>query len=149
MFSSRTDQWATPRAVLARLADEFGPFDLDVCADAENTAAPRWFDVEADGLAQTWAARCAWCNPPYGRQSTGRWLRKAAEAVAAGQCRRVVCLIPARTDTRWWHQVVQPHATVIRFLPGRLKFGDAKHAAPFPSCVVVFGAVAETSLPRI
>ncbi len=148
LFSSATDNWATDRAVLARLADEFGPFDLDVCADADNTAAQAWFTAEQNGLAQTWTARAVWMNPPYGR-TIGLWIRKAAESVSAGHCQRVVCLVPARTDTRWWQQVVTPHAALIRFVPGRLRFGGAKTPAPFPSAVVVFDETAQISLTRL
>jgi len=148
LFSSATDQWATDRAVLARLAEEFGPFDLDVCADAQNTAAPRWFSAEQDGLAQIWTARGVWMNPPYGR-TIGLWIRKAADSVSDGHCRRVVCLIPARTDTRWWQQVVMPRAALIRFVPGRLRFGSAITPAPFPSAVVIFDETAQLSLSRL
>lgn len=148
LFSSATDEWSTPRDLLAQLADEFGPFDLDVCATADNAAAARYFTRAHDGLQHTWAATCVWMNPPYGRPMP-QWMAKACASVAAGSCRRVVCLVPARTDTRWWQQVVQPHAALVRFLPGRVTFGQARHPAPFPSAVVVFDQTAQASLTRL
>lgn len=148
LFSSATDEWSTPRDLLAQLADEFGPFDLDMCATADNAAAARYFTRADDGLQQAWAATCVWMNPPYGRPMP-QWMAKARASVAAGSCRRVVCLVPARTDTRWWQQVVQPHAALVRFLPGRVTFGQARHPAPFPSAVVVFDQTAQASLTRL
>ena len=144
-FSSATDEWATPVWLRVELEEEFGPFDLDVCASEANAAAPAWFTREVDGLQQAWVARCCWMNPPYGR-GIGQWIRKAHESVAAGECERVVCLLPARTDTRWWQQVVVPHAALVRFIAGRVTFGQAKHSAPFPSAVVVFDRTAQPSL---
>lgn len=147
-FSSRTDQWATPRALLEALAAEFGPFDLDVCADASNAAAAAYFTAEQDGLRQAWQARCVWMNPPYGR-AIGQWVTQAWRSVLHGEAHRVVCLLPARTDTRWWQQVVQPQAALVRFLPGRVRFGEARAGAPFPSAVVVFDMTARPSLTKL
>ena len=143
-FSSATDDWSTPRELLWRLAMEFGPFDLDVCASATNACAIRYFTKDDDGLAQVWAARCCWMNPPYGR-TIGDWMRKAHDSVQAGDCVRVVCLVPARTDTRWWQEVVT-RAALVRFLAGRVRFGGTKTGAPFPSAVVVFDKTAAPSL---
>ena len=143
-YSSATNEWATPRNLLWRLAMEFGPFDLDVCATGQNACAARYFTRDDDGLAQVWAARCCWMNPPYGR-TIGDWMRKAHDSVQAGDCVRVVCLVPARTDTRWWQEIVTC-AALVRFLPGRVKFGDAKAGAPFPSAVIVFDVTALPSL---
>lgn len=144
-FSSATDEWATPVWLLEELGHEFGPFDLDVCATPANAAADAWFTREQDGLQQAWAARCCWMNPPYGR-TIGHWMRRAHESVVVGDCDRVVCLVPARTDTRWWQELVLRHAALVRFLPGRVTFGQAKHSAPFPSAVVVFDRTAQPSL---
>jgi phage N-6-adenine-methyltransferase len=130
-FSSETDLWATPQAFFDRLHAEFG-FQTDVCALASNAKCDRYFTPEDDGLAQDWTGVC-WMNPPYGR-AIGLWMRKALEASRAGAT--VVCLVPARTDTRWWHDCAI-HGEV-RFIKGRLKFGDAKANAPFPSAVVIF-----------
>ena len=87
-----------------------------------------------DGLQHKWEGRC-WMNPPYGRK-IGQWVQKAYESSLQGAT--VVCLLPARTDTAWWHDFCIAHAAKITFLRGRLKFGDAKHSAPFPSAVVLF-----------
>ena len=131
-FSSKTDMWATPQDTFDALAAEFGPFDLDVCATPENAKCPRYYTREDDGLAQPWTGRC-WMNPPYGR-TIGQWMKKAYEESQRGAL--VVCLVPARTDTAWWHDYAMKGQ--IRFLRGRLKFGGAANSAPFPSAVVVF-----------
>lgn len=130
-FSSKTDQWGTPQDVFDRLQDEFH-LDLDVCADELNRKCPIFFSKEIDGLRQNWNGKRCWMNPPYGRE-IGKWVEKAATGGAA----IVVALLPARTDTRWWHDYIQGKAEV-RFIKGRLKFGDSKNSAPFPSCVVIF-----------
>ena len=135
MFSSATDQWSTPQQFFNDWAKLF-PFTVDVCADATNAKCPRFFDLEANGLAQDWAPETCWMNPPYGRE-IGRWVKKAYEESLKGAT--VVCLLPARTDTAWWHDYVIPHAQVA-FIRGRIKFGDAKSGAPFPSAVAVFYA---------
>jgi len=133
MLSSKTDQWATPRAFFDQWDARYR-FEIDVCADAQNAKCRQYFSAADDGLAQQWAPFRCWMNPPYGRQ-IGKWVAKAAAEAALGAT--VVCLLPARTDTAWWHEHVIPHGK-ITFLRGRLKFGDAKNAAPFPSAVVVF-----------
>lgn len=124
-FSSASDRWATPRAVYDALNAEFS-FDFDPCP----------LDGEVDGrsaLFCEWRGRRVFCNPPYGPKLR-EFLERANEATLA------VFLIPARTDTRWFHEIVLPHAKEIRFIKGRLRFGDAKKSAPFPSMVVVFSA---------
>lgn len=133
MFSSATDQWATPQSFFDDWAKLF-PFTLDVCADASNAKCERYFDREADGLRQDWAPDVCWMNPPYGRE-IGRWVKKAYEESQKGAT--VVCLLPSRTDTAWWHDYVMEHAEVV-FVRGRIKFGDATTGAPFPSAVAVF-----------
>lgn len=132
-FSSKTDMWSTPQDTFDALAAEFGPFDLDVCATPENAKCPRYYTREDDGLAQPWTGRC-FMNPPYGR-TIGQWMRKAYEASQNGAT--VVCLVPARTDTAWFHSFVTK-ASQVRFLKGRLKFGGSANSAPFPSMIVVF-----------
>lgn len=129
MFSSKTELWATPQKFFDAISVLYGPFDIDVCADESNAKCPVYFDKAADGLAQTWTGKC-WMNPPYGRD-IGKWMKKASESNAT-----VVCLVPARTDTNWWHEYAMKGE--ITFIKGRLKFGDAKNSAPFPSAVVVF-----------
>lgn len=130
-FSSATDLWATPQPTFDALNAEFG-FEVDVCALPENAKCPRYYVPAEDGLAQEWRGKC-WMNPPYGRV-IGKWVRKAYEAALAGAT--VVCLLPARTDTAWFHDYCQKGE--IRFLRGRLKFGGSKNSAPFPSMVVIF-----------
>ncbi len=130
-FSSATDLWATPQDFFDRQNARFG-FTLDVCATTENAKAARFFTTEDDGLSKTWDGVC-WMNPPYGR-TIGRWMRKAYESSLSGAT--VVCLVPARTDTAWWHEYAMRGQ--IAFLRGRLKFGGAKNCAPFPSALVVF-----------
>jgi phage N-6-adenine-methyltransferase len=120
-FSSQTDEWRTPTAVYDGLNAEFD-FDFDPC--------PLGGDV--DGLSIEWGKR-NFVNPPY--SDISRWIAKGYAEWQAGKT--VVFLIPSRTDTRWWHDYVM-NATEIRFIKGRLRFGDAKAGAPFPSCVVVF-----------
>ena len=132
-FSSATDDWATPPEVFAALDREFS-FDLDVCASATNHKCARFFTVADDGLAQEWTGT-VWMNPPYGR-AIGDWMKKAADAADAGAT--VVCLVPARPDTAWWHDQVMARACEVRLVRGRLKFGNATTAAPFPSAVVVY-----------
>ena len=129
-FSSATDLHATPQDFFDKLNAEFG-FELDVCAIPGNAKCSKFFTPEQDGLKQEWNGVC-WMNPPYGRE-IGAWMRKANESAKKGAT--VVCLVPARTDTNWWHQYAIQHE--VRFVRGRLKFGDAKNSAPFPSAVVV------------
>lgn len=128
MFTSSTDLWETPQSLFDELDKEFH-FTLDVCATKENAKCERYFTKEDDGLAQEWCGIC-WMNPPYGRQ-IGKWIKKAYESGA-----RVVCLIPARTDTAWWHDYVMKGE--YRFIRGRLRFGNSKNSAPFPSAIVIF-----------
>jgi phage N-6-adenine-methyltransferase len=130
-FSSQTVEWATPQALFDDLDAEFG-FETDVCATADNAKCPAFYTTEDDGLRQKWTGVC-WMNPPYGRQ-IGDWVRKAYESAQAGAI--VVSLVPARTDTKWWNQYCV-HGE-IRFLEGRLKFGDGKQSAPFPSAIIIF-----------
>jgi site-specific DNA-methyltransferase (adenine-specific) len=131
-FTSRTCEWATPPELFAQLHGRHG-FTLDACATAENARCPSYFTRTEDGLAQTWTGR-AWMNPPYGRE-IGAWMRKAWES-AQTTAELVVCLLPARTDTAWWHQWAARGE--VEFLPGRLRFGGAKSGAPFPSALVAF-----------
>ena len=129
LFTSITDQWATPQWFFDELNEEFH-FDLDPCADETNHKCERYFTREENGLAQEWTGR-VFCNPPYGRE-IGKWVKKAAESGTL-----VVMLLPARTDTKWFHDYIYGKAE-IRFIKGRLKFGDSKNSAPFPSMVVIF-----------
>ncbi len=132
MFSSKTDMWATPQEFFDKLNQEFD-FTLDVCAISENAKCEKFFTPEMNGLKQEWNGVC-WCNPPYGRE-IGKWVEKAYIASTCGAT--VVMLLPARTDTKWFHDYIYNKAE-IRFVKGRLKFGNSKTAAPFPSMIVIF-----------
>jgi phage N-6-adenine-methyltransferase len=136
-FSSTTDDWATPQHFFDQVAARFGPFDIDVCASAGNAKAPKFYTREQDGLMQEWRGRC-WMNPPYGR-AIGAWVRKAYESSLSGCV--CVCLLPARTDTAWWHDFVVRGS--VEFIRGRLKFGASKVSAPFPNALVVFSPPVE------
>lgn len=129
MFSSQTDLWATPQDLFNELDNEFG-FTVDVCALPENAKCKQYYTPEIDGLKQEWTG-VVWCNPPYGRQ-IGKWVEKAAKSTC-----RVVMLLPARTDTKWFHDFIYGYAE-IRFIKGRLKFGGCNNSAPFPSMICVF-----------
>lgn len=130
-FRSDTDVWATPQSLFDELHSEFG-FDLDVCALPENAKCERFFTPEIDGLSQAWTGTC-WMNPPYGR-TIGQWMKKAYESTQQGAT--VVALVPARTDTEWWHDWAIKGE--VRFIRGRLRFGSASASAPFPSAIVIF-----------
>jgi len=140
LYSSRSEEWATPQAFFDALDAEFH-FDLDAAATSDNAKCSRYLTRADRGylgaLGLYWAewGKCIWCNPPYGR-GIGQWFAKAREAQAAGAT--VVMLAHARTDTRWWHEHVQGVASEVRFVKGRLKFGDGRQSAPFPSAVIIY-----------
>lgn len=131
-FSDKTDNWATPQWLFDELDREFH-FTLDVCASEENAKCKNFFSKVQDGLQQEWTGTI-WCNPPYGRQIT-KWVEKASQTAENGHT--AVMLIPARTDTAWFHDYCYGKAE-LRFVRGRVKFGGAKYNAPFPSLIVVF-----------
>lgn len=135
MFSSKTDQWATPQAFYDGLNAEF-KFTLDPCADEFNHKCDKYFTKEDDGLSQDWGGEVVFCNPPYGREIP-LWVKKCFDEVYSGNCPCAVMLIPARTDTQYFHRYIY-HKAEVRFIKGRLRFGDSQNSAPFPSMVVVF-----------
>lgn len=130
-FSSKTDLWATPQDFFDFYNKKYC-FTLDVCADETNHKCDAYFTKEMDGLNQQWEGVC-WMNPPYGKEIK-KWMQKAYESSLKGAT--VVCLVPSRTDTKWWHEYAMKGE--IEFIKGRLKFGNSKNSAPFPSAVVVF-----------
>ena len=134
MFSSKTDLWETPQDFFNSLNEEFH-FNLDVCALPENAKCAAYYTPDMDGLSNPWYGNC-WCNPPYGR-NIGSWVEKAAKSAEEGAL--VVMLLPARTDTRWFHKYIYGKAAEVRFIRGRLKFSGNANSAPFPSMIVVFG----------
>lgn len=130
-FSSKTIYWATPQWLFDALNKEFG-FTLDVCETKDNAKCEKYLTEEDNALLTDWGDNVCWMNPPYGSE-IGKFMAKANNA--AGMGATVVCLVPSRTDTEWWHKHAMKHE--IRFLRGRLKFGEATDAAPFPSALVV------------
>lgn len=131
-FSQTSEDWATPQDVFDKLNEEFH-FTLDAAASAENAKCDRFFDKNTDGLKQDWSGERVYVNPPYNRYTMGAWLAKMAE------CKADVCvaLLPARTNTSWFHDFILGKAE-IRFIRGKLKFNGYKWEAPFPNIIVVF-----------
>jgi phage N-6-adenine-methyltransferase len=135
MFSSKTDLWSTPQDFFDKLNEEFN-FTLDPCANSENTKCKKHYTKEQNGLIQDWGGEIVFCNPPYGRVIKD-WVKKCYEESKKPNT-TVVMLIPARTDTIYFHQYIYKKVKEIRFIKGRLKFGDSKNSAPFPSMLVIF-----------
>ena len=136
LFSYKKQDWETPDDFFSELDDRYH-FTLDVCATARNAKCARYFTPEVNGLRQSWQGQRCWMNPPYGREIL-RWMEKASSEVSMGNC-FVAALVPARTDTRWFHRYIyNKYSVTITFLKGRLKFKGAVHPAPFPSMLVIF-----------
>ena len=135
-MSSNTPEWATPKRFFEELNAEFH-FTLDPCCTHENAKCELHFTREDDGLSKNWGGQVVFCNPPYGKELP-KWVKKSYEESMKGAL--VVMLIPARTDSRWFHEYIYGKAE-IRFIKGRLKFNDGISAAPFPSMVVVYNKV--------
>ena len=134
MVSSKTNEWATQQLLFEDLDKEF-KFTLDPCSTHQNHKCDKYFTIEDDGLKQDWSNEIVFMNPPYGGH-TGDWIKKALEESRKGAV--VVCLIVSSTDRSYWHDYIFPYASQIRFIRGRLKFGDAKSTAPFASALVIF-----------
>ena len=134
MFSSKTALWETPQDLYDELNKEFH-FTLDVCALPENAKCKNYYTPEQNGLVQPWEG-VVWCNPPYGR-GIDQWVCRALLSCNNGTT--VVMLLPVRTDTKWFHEYIYNRSNVeIRFIKGRLKFGNSNNSAPFPSMLVIF-----------
>ena len=135
-FESAKQDWTTPDELFFPLDKEFD-FTLDAAADSKNTRAPLYFTSEDNGLAQDWGVHTVWLNPPYGERAgkLSDWVKKAADAAVKGAT--VVMLIPARTNTNWFHDDYLKSGEV-RFIKGRPKFGGADHGLPQPLCLVIF-----------
>ena len=156
MFSSKSDIQETPQTFYNELNDEFH-FTLDVCANDSNHKCKKYYTEADDGLSKPWTGVC-WMNPPY--SACKEWVKKARDSAALGAT--VVALVPARTDTRWFHDYVLPYSTLwrnknaivdsipviteVRFIKGRLKFGESRNSAPFPSMVVIFKPKEKTTI---
>lgn len=137
-FTSNRDDWETPQSLFDKLNKEFC-FTLDPASTHSNAKCKHHFTKEEDGLAQNWGGQVVFCNPPYGRDIKA-WVEKCY-LESQKENTTVVMLIPARTDTTYFHDFIYHNAKEIRFLRGRLKFelgGISGQSAPFPSMVVVF-----------
>jgi site-specific DNA-methyltransferase (adenine-specific) len=135
LMSSNTPEWATPQW-LFDILDGVYRFTLDPCSTHKNAKCQRHYTREEDGLSLSWAGENVFMNPPYGKEIAG-WVRKCFQESVSGGGRKVA-LLPARTDTRWFHDYVYGRAEIY-FIKGRLKFGDGKGSAPFPSMIAVWG----------
>lgn len=134
LFTSDHASWETPQKLFDRVSKIYGPFDFDAAASQENAKCERYFDRELNGLAQPWRGR-VWLNPPYG-DAVKFWVRKCA--LSRLNCEVIVALLPARTDTRWFHQYVLGHASRLVLFEGRIKFVGAASSAPFPSILAIY-----------
>lgn len=131
LFSRASDEWETPQDLFDALNASHG-FTLDVCATAENAKCKKFFTEQENGLEQSWRGEVVWCNPPYSKIAA--WVAKAV-----AEKTKVVMLIPARTDTKWFHDNIYNNDYArVQFLRGRLKFSGSKNSAPFPSMIVEF-----------
>lgn len=132
LFSHNSDEWETPQDLFDSLNKEF-KFKIDVCATDKNHKCKKYYTMKDDGLSQEWPKKkTAWCNPPY--SNIKDWCKKCASHDGT-----VAMLVPARTDTKWFHDYCYNKKNVeIRFLKGRLKFSNSKNSAPFPSMIVIF-----------
>jgi phage N-6-adenine-methyltransferase len=135
-FESAKQDWETPDDLFVPINAEFG-FTLDAAANQQNARAPKFFTIQDDGLSQDWGKNIVWLNPPYGEKAAklSDWIKKSLDASIQGAT--VVLLIPARTNTNWFHDLCLKHGEV-RFIRGRPKFGGAKHGLPQPLCFVIF-----------
>lgn len=133
LFTSNSDEYSTPQELYKALDAEFH-FNLDPCSTDENCKCTRHFTVENDGLSQNWGGYRAFCNPPY--SEIAKWVKKAHDEGCKDNT-LVVLLIPSRTDTKYFHDYIYQRSE-IRFIKGRLKFGNSTNTAPFPSMVVIF-----------
>ncbi len=133
LLTSETVEWSTPTEIVSQLEWEFGAFTLDPCATINNAKAPKFFTQDDNGLVQSWSGERVFMNPPYGR-TISDWTSKAYEESKRGSL--VVCLVPSRTDTDWWHRFAMKGE--IRFIRGRIQFGSLGVNAPFPSALIIF-----------
>ena len=132
MFSSKHECWETPQDLFDYWDKQFH-FTLDVAANESNHKCDQYFTPEIDGLKQEWSG-VVWCNPPYGR-NISKWVRKAWFSQNTAT---IVMLLPARTDTKWFHEYIDGLADHVIFIKGRLKFSGCKNSAPFPSMIVIY-----------
>ena len=142
LFSSKKEDWETPQDLFDELDKEFH-FTVDVESSDDNYKVKKYYTKKEDGLLQNWDNEVVWCNPPYGREIS-KWVEKAYLSKAV-----IVMLLPARTDTKWFHKYIYQKLFVqIRFIKGRLKFGNSKNSAPFPSMIVIFEKQSEEKFKK-
>ena len=134
MVSSKNNLWATPWRFFNELDKEF-KFTLDPCAEDKTAKCKKYYTIETNGLDKDWSKDVVFMNPPYGGH-TADWIKKAKDEGIKGAT--VVCLIVSSTDRSYWHDYIFPFASEVRFIRGRIKFGDSKFTAPFASAVVIF-----------
>lgn len=145
-FSSESNEWETPEKLFDQLNKLYGPFDLDPCATNKNFKCDKYYTKEDDGLTKTWFGK-VFMNPPYGNQIS-KWIEKAYNESLRGI--EIVCLIPARTDTSYFHKFCLRYGTII-FLKGRIKFKNRNfkiNSAPFPSMIVIFPKIEIKENPK-
>lgn len=141
LFSSINQEWETPQYIFDYF-NKTHKFTLDVCASEKNHKVNRYFSISDNGLTRSWDNERVWMNPPYCPKRKDRpgqidWVKKAYDEVRFGKCNEAVCLLPARTDTKLFHEYVMKSCFVF-FLRGRLKFVGAQAGAVFPSMIVTF-----------
>ena len=133
-YMSKSNEWTTPPDLFNKLNLKYN-FTLDPCCTKDSALCDKYYTIEDNGLIQDWSEDIVFMNPPYGREIP-KWIEKAYKESLKGAT--IVCLIPARTDTRYWHNFIFPYASDIKFIKGRLKFGSGNAPAPFPSALVEF-----------
>lgn len=142
LYSSVKDDWETPRILFDKLNAEFR-FTLDPASNGKNVKCPKFYTPETDGLVQSWSGERVFLNPPYGRD-IAKWMQKCYSEFVIHNCPIIAVLVPARTDTEWFHNYVFPYVSEMRFIKGRVKFSEAKNVAPFPSVILIYQ---KTDLP--
>ena len=135
-YKKKSMEWTTPGKLFKELDNEFN-FTLDPCSTHSNALCFKHYTIEEDGLNQDWSNEIVFMNPTYGREIS-KWIKKAY--LESLNNATVVCLLPCRTDTRYWHEYILMYAKEIRYIKGRLKYGNSKINAPFSSAIVVFSS---------
>lgn len=138
LFSNKDNSWSTPQDLFDRLNSVFN-FDIDLAAADDTAKCKKYYTEEDDAFKYEWNEKNAYINPPYGRYQI-KWIERASEQ-SIKYNNTIVMLIPARPDTKAWQNVIFKSASTICFIKGRLKFGNSKDSAPFPSALIVFGGI--------
>lgn len=144
MFSSKNQSWETPKEIFEELNKDFS-FTLDPCCTDKTAKCTKYYTEKEDGLKQDWSKDIVFVNPPYGKDIS-KWILKCYEESLRGAT--IVLLIPSRTDTKYQHNIIFEYSKVICFIQGRLKFGNSKNSAPFPSQLVIFSNKNFNFIPR-